>query len=77
MSAAAAVRISPAKLLRSKWSACVPVNKEKHFMVVALVEPEPGGALVSVTMEALHSGRQFTLEWRALRESTVWRQGWL
>ncbi|WP_426115394.1 TIGR02450 family Trp-rich protein [Massilia sp. PWRC2] len=77
MNGAPALRLNPAKLLRSKWTACVPVNKEKHFMVVALIEPQPGAPIVCVTMEALHSGRQFALAWQALRESAVWRQGWV
>lgn len=84
MSAAAAaaapatgVRLNPAKLLRSKWTACIPANKEKHFMVVALIEPEPAGPVVQVTLEAVHSGRQFDLAWCALRDTAVWRQGWV
>lgn len=77
MNGAPVPRLNPAKLLRSKWSACIPVNKEKHFMVVALIEPEAGAPIVSVTMEALHSGRQFELAWQDLRDTAVWRQGWL
>ena len=75
--AAPARRLSPAKLGRSKWTALAPVNKEKHFMVVALVEPVPAdGPIVEVTMEALHSGRQFVLRWRDLCDTTIWVQGW-
>jgi tryptophan-rich hypothetical protein len=46
-------------------------------MVVALIEPMPGDPIVEVVMEAVHSGRQFALPWRDLRERAVWRQGWL
>jgi tryptophan-rich hypothetical protein len=74
---AEAPRLNPAKLVRSKWTACAPVNKEKHFMVVALVEPPPDAPVVDVIMEAVHSRRQFSLPWRALRQQGVWRQGWL
>lgn len=69
-------RLNPAKLEKSKWTACAPANREKHFMVVALVEPVPPGPVVEVTMEALHSGRQFVLPWRALCDSSRWLQGW-
>lgn len=72
----AAVRLNPAKLLRSKWTACVPANKEKHFMVVALVRPDPDAPIDTVTIEAVHSGRRVDLPWRALCDAAVWRQGW-
>jgi tryptophan-rich hypothetical protein len=69
-------RLSPAKLDRSKWTALAPLNKEKHFMVVGVVEPVPPGPVVEVTMEAVHSGRQFVLPWRALCDTATWAQGW-
>ena len=31
---------SAKKLLLSKWTAVTPVNREKHFLVVKVVEPE-------------------------------------
>jgi tryptophan-rich hypothetical protein len=34
------IQINPAKLLLSKWTAVKPVNKEKHFLVTKLIEPE-------------------------------------
>lgn len=71
-----AVRLNPAKLVNSKWTAAAPVNKEKHFMVVAAVEPVPPGPIVEVVMEAVHSGRQFTIAWPELRERERWLQGW-
>lgn len=70
------VRLDPAKLVNSKWTAAAPVNKEKHFMVVAAVEPVPPGPIVEVVMEAVHSGRQFTIAWPELRERQRWLQGW-
>lgn len=79
MNGARQLQLNPAKLLRSKWTACVPTNKEKHFMVVALVLPLPPADINTVdivTIEALHSGRRFDLPWRALRDDAVWRQGW-
>jgi tryptophan-rich hypothetical protein len=65
------------KLLRSKWSAAVPVNKEKHFIVTALIAPEaPGTHVDTVTMEAVLTGRTFTLRWRELNDTTQWVRGW-
>lgn len=72
------MRLNIAKLPRSKWTASTPANKEKHFMVIALVEPEPAGAAVErILMEALHSGRRFEMPWRELHDAALWRQGWL
>jgi tryptophan-rich hypothetical protein len=69
--------LQAAKLLHSKWSAAVPVNKEKHFLVTALIAPEaPGTQIDSVTMEAVMTGRSFTLRWRELNDATQWLQGW-
>ncbi len=70
-------RLSPKKLLHSKWTAVVPRGKEKHFMVVAWVEPETEGApLVSVLLEAVYSKTQQALPWQALQDVTQWQQGW-
>ncbi|WP_373990325.1 TIGR02450 family Trp-rich protein [Duganella sp. BuS-21] len=70
-------RVQPAKLLRSKWTATIPVNKEKHFMVTALVEPEtPGAPVHTITIEAVISGRSFHLHWRELQDTARWLQGW-
>ena len=70
-------RLSPQKLRLSKWTAVTPLNKEKHFMVVELVEPaQEGGAIVAVVLEAVHSRRRQTMPWRELSDAANWRQGW-
>lgn len=71
------LRLQPAKLLRSKWTATVPVNKEKHFIVTALIEPEtPAAPINSITIEAVISGRSVNLDWRDLQDPAHWLQGW-
>ena len=71
------LRLQPNKLLRSKWTATVPVNKEKHFIVTALLLPEAPGTLVdTITMQAVLTGRSFSLRWRELNDATQWMQGW-
>lgn len=82
-------RIHPKKLLHSKWTACLPLNKEKHFMVVRLIEVEPlnpnlppcaapgTAALAWVDLEAVHSGQSRRIAWRELKDDSQWRQGWL
>ncbi len=70
--------LSPKKLLLSKWTAANPTRKEKHFVVVRVVEPEPPEVRVEwVEIQAVHSGRSVLLPWRELRDATRWRQGWV
>ncbi|MBK1616536.1 hypothetical protein CKO44_24145 [Rubrivivax gelatinosus] len=70
--------LSPKKLLLSKWTAVQPVNREKHFVVVRVIEPEPPAVRIEqVELEAVHSRRVLQLHWRDLTDPGVWRQGWV
>jgi tryptophan-rich hypothetical protein len=70
--------LSPKKLLLSKWTAVTPRGKEKHFLVVKLVDPEPPGSpVISVELEAVHSKRVRVLPWRELTDSSKWMRGWV
>ena len=70
MSAPPPLRLQAAKLLHSKWTAAVPVNKEKHFIVTGLIAPEaPGTEIDDITIEAVLTGRSFTLRWRELNDA--------
>ena len=70
--------LSPKKLLLSKWTATRPLNREKHFVVVGVIEPEPPAVRIEqVELEAVHSGRVLRLHWRDLTNPEVWRQGWV
>lgn len=70
--------LSPKKLLLTKWTAVTPRLKEKHFVVVRVVEPEPPAVRVEqVELEAVHSRRAFVLHWRELTDASQWRQGWV
>ncbi|MBT2340767.1 MULTISPECIES: TIGR02450 family Trp-rich protein [Pseudomonas] len=66
---------NPRKLSLSKWTACAPVNREKHFLVIKLISDEAGTPL-QVELQAVHSGRVALLDWRELRDSTRWHMGW-
>lgn len=65
------------KLVGSKWTAVVPVNREKHFLVLRWLETTPGTRPEWLELEAVYTGRRFTLPWRELKDDTRWRQGWL
>ncbi len=70
--------LSPKKLLLSKWTAVSPVNKQKHFVVTRVVEPDPPAVRVEwIEIEAVHSGRSSLLPWRVLTDSSQWRRGWV
>ena len=71
------MRLNPRKLLLSKWTAVQPRNKEKHFIVVRLIEPEdPAQAIREVELEAVYSRHSRIIAWQTLTDTAVWRQGW-
>lgn len=71
-------RVSPKKLLLSKWTAVHPERKEKHFLVTKVFEPEiEGQAIVEIELEAAMTGRKLFMPWRDLKNREHWRQGWL
>lgn len=67
--------VSPKKLLNSKWTATRPVNKEKHFLITE-VEFNEEGAVIHCLMEAVITRRSFPIQWRDLRDSRKWINGW-
>jgi tryptophan-rich hypothetical protein len=70
-------RLSPAKLPLSKWTAVAPRQKEKHFIVTKLIEPEaPSAPPEFVEIEAVLSRRSVVLPWRDLTDTSKWMQGW-
>ena len=71
-------RISPKKLLLSKWTAVTPRRKEKHFLVIKVLEPEPPATTVEVIeLQAVHSRRTRTMPWRDLADRSQWLPGWV
>jgi len=74
---AAKNQINPQKLLMSKWTAVNPQNKEKHFLVTKVIDPEqPKHKIQEVEMEAVLAKRSFTMSWEDLTDATKWVQGW-
>ena len=70
--------LSPKKLLMTKWTAVKPRNREMHFVVTRVVEPEPPSIRVEhVELEAVHSKQVYLLHWRDLTDASLWRQGWV
>lgn len=71
-------RLNPKKLLLSKWTAVVPVAKQKHFLVSRVIRPELDTDPVEwVEIEAVFSKATQVIRWRELQDERVWRQGWV
>lgn len=68
-------KVSPKKLLRSKWTAVVPLNKEKHF-VITDVEFDDDSVVILCLIEAIMSKRSTPIQWQDLKNSEKWLQGW-
>ena len=70
--------LQPKKLLLSKWTAVTPIAKDKHFLVAKVIQPElPLVAIDWVEMEAIYSKTITRINWRDLRDDSLWRQGWV
>jgi tryptophan-rich hypothetical protein len=70
-------RISPKKLLLSKWTAVQPIAKQKHFLVSKVILPDdPSEAIEFVEIEAVYSKQTRQIAWRDLKNSAQWVQGW-
>ena len=70
--------LNPKKLLLSKWTAVVPVAKQKHFLVSRVIQPEVETNPVEwVEIEAVFSKATQIIQWRDLQDDSVWRQGWV
>jgi hypothetical protein len=70
--------VSPKKLLLSKWTAVKPVQKDKHFLVSKVIQPEPPETAVQwIEIEAVYSKRILRIDWHDLRNPDQWRQGWV
>ena len=70
--------LNPKKLLLTKWTAVIPIAKQKHFLVSRVIEPDlPTDPVVSVEIEAVFSKATQVIAWRELQDDSVWRQGWV
>ena len=70
--------LHPKKLLLSKWTASVPIAKQKHFLVSRVIQPEHiGDAIELVELEAVLTKATHIIAWRALQNEEAWTQGWV
>ncbi|MCE0555370.1 MULTISPECIES: TIGR02450 family Trp-rich protein [Motilimonas] len=64
------------KLLHSKWTKVTPENKEKHFAITEVAYDEDGKVIHCVT-QAVYSANEYPINWRELKDSSIWRVGWV
>lgn len=68
-------QVSPKKLLHSKWTAVLPQNREKHFMVTE-VEFDDDARITLCVIQAVLTNRETVIDWKALKQSENWLPGW-
>jgi tryptophan-rich hypothetical protein len=68
-------RINPNKLLHSKWTARAPQNQERHFMVMQLMRDE-NNQIISCALQAVINNHSYEIDWRTLKDSSMWIMGW-
>jgi len=70
--------LNPKKLLLTKWTAVIPIAKQKHFLVSRVIQPELETDPVElVEIESVFSKATQIIQWRDLQNDEVWRQGWV
>jgi len=68
-------RLTPRKLLLSKWTAAHPRNREKHFLVTELFCDEEGTVL-EIELQAVLTKRSERMVWQVLQDEQSWLMGW-
>lgn len=69
------IHINPKKLLNSKWTRVSPSYKEKHFIIVDVGFDELG-AVESCIIEAVINSKEYSINWKVLKDQNNWQQGW-
>jgi tryptophan-rich hypothetical protein len=68
-------RINPEKLMKSKWTAVNPVNRQRHFIVTG-VQINDEGFVVCCELEAVITRKAAQIDWCELKDASRWRMGW-
>lgn len=68
-------QINPNKLMLSKWTSLVPKNKEKHFIVISLIQDDEEN-VTDIILEAVYTKNTYQMPWQTL-QTEDWIQGWL
>jgi len=70
-------KFNPKKLLHSKWTSIHPQNRERHFIVVELVEDqECEGKIERCVLQSVIHKTDYEIACINLKNDSVWQQGW-
>lgn len=69
-------RFNVEKLLYSKWTAVIVKNRQKHFIVTELIRDEISQKVVTCVVQAVINDEFYHLNWRDLKDTESWLQGW-
>lgn len=69
------IHINPKKLLNSKWTRVSPSYKEKHFIIVD-VEFDEEERVETCIIEAVINSKEYSINWKDLKDQKKWLQGW-
>jgi len=65
------------KLLQSKWTACQPKNKEKHFIVTHVEKNSMDNQKIDyIIMTAVYTKKEYKMNYKELSNNSCWIQGW-
>jgi len=68
-------RINPEKLSGSKWTAVTVQQKQRHFIIAKLLR-NADEKVVACEIEAVIDKQIYTIDWRQLKNPSVWIMGW-
>ena len=68
-------KLNPKKLLNSKWTAIIPAQKQKHFIIVE-VEYDDDQNVTGCVIQAILTKHNTNIDWHDLKDSKQWKQGW-
>jgi tryptophan-rich hypothetical protein len=68
-------KVNPKVLLHSKWTKMSVENREKHF-VITVVEFDEQKNVIECLITAVINHNEYSINWRDLKQSTLWRFGW-
>jgi len=68
-------RVNPKVLLHSKWTKVSVENREKHF-VITEVELDEHKKVIECLITAVINHNEYSINWRDLKQPTLWRFGW-
>lgn len=68
-------KVSPKSLLHSKWTKVEVENREKHF-IITKVNVDEEQCITECVIEAVISKNEYAINWRDLKNSQCWKQGW-